>query len=96
MTRIVIIKADNVVGMDDRFYSVDCSKLPSNFHALEFFTDTNTGEVQWTGKPRPQNTLINSIQEYQSYLLEWQKKNIEHQILEEQMAAKRAASSDAD
>lgn len=88
MSRMTIIKDDNAVGVDGVFYDVDCSGLPSNFHAMEFFTETNTGEVQWTGNPCPPNTPITSIGEYQVYFDEWNKKVAEQKELE--AAAKRA------
>lgn len=86
MTTMVIIKEDNMVGIGGVFYNIDCSKLPNNFHALEFFTDTNSGEVQWTGIPRPQNTPITSVKEYQQYFDAWKKKD-EERIIQEELAA---------
>lgn len=69
MSRITIVKNDNQVGIDGVFLPVDCSDLPQNFHALQWI-DTE-GEVEWNGKPKPQNTEITSLKPYQKYIDRW-------------------------
>ena len=69
MTRITIIKSDSHVGIDGQFFPVDCSDLPENFHALQWYG--TLGEVEWLGNPKPQNTEIISIAPYQKYIDRW-------------------------
>lgn len=69
MIRMTIVKDDNIVGIDGIFYSVDCSHLPENFHALQWYG--NEGEVEWKGIPKPQNTIINSLDDYMVYVSMW-------------------------
>lgn len=71
MKRLTIIKDDNTVGIDGLFFEIDCSDLPSNFHALQWYEDNNQGEVEWKGTPKPQNTLITDLIEYQKYVDSW-------------------------
>lgn len=48
---------------------VDCSDLPENFHALQWNNDA--GEVEWKGNPRPPNTTIQDLDDYQVYIDRW-------------------------
>lgn len=69
MKRLTIIKDDNSVGIDGKFYTIDCSSLPANFHALQWYD--NVGEIEWLGNPKPRNTPVNSLTEYQKFIDEW-------------------------
>lgn len=85
MKRMTIIKEDNMVGIDGKFFQIDCSALPSNFHALQWYEDDNYGEIEWSGKPtRPRNTPISSLQDYQEYIDKWNAKYQEYLLWEEQ------------
>lgn len=88
MTRITIIKDDSFVGIDGEFYKVDCSDLPANFHALQWYG--NEGEVEWKGNPKPQNTFITSLQSYQKYIDRWNQAKDKH---EAELAANLAAEA---
>lgn len=71
MSRLTIIKSDNAVGIDGVFLKIDCSSLPANFHAMEFFEETSSGNVQYSGNPRPPNIEITEIGEYASFFDTW-------------------------
>jgi hypothetical protein len=75
MNRLTIIKNDNAVGIDGIFSIVDCSSLPSNFHALQWNQVESVGEIEWNGNPKPQNTLITNLDDYQSIIDLWKKAN---------------------
>lgn len=75
MNRFTIIKNDNKVGVDGLFFDIDCSSLPANFHALQWNENDSVGEVEWTGNPRPENTIITSLGQYASFLDAWKKLN---------------------
>lgn len=78
MERMTIIKNDNMVGVDGKFFLIDCSSLPSNFHALQWYENKSYGEIEWDGKPKPENTPITTIEDYQSYLDLWNEKYAEY------------------
>lgn len=69
--RLTIIKPDNCVGIDGEFYTVDCSGLPDNFHALQWDGDVSVGEIEWSGRPKPQNTVIEELCQYSAYIDAW-------------------------
>jgi hypothetical protein len=75
MIRLTIIKSDNLVGIDGKFTRIDCSSLPSNLHAVQWDAVNSIGEVEWNGRPKPPNTILNDIAEYQSIITEWYKAN---------------------
>lgn len=72
---LTIIKADNTVGVDGKFLSVDCAALPADFHALQWDGPESgidgDGEIEWNGKPKPANTEINDLGEYYAYVEAW-------------------------
>lgn len=93
---LTIIKADNVVGINGQFLTIDCSDLPVDFHALQWQGPENgiegKGTVEWNGKPKPPNTEIINLDDYNTYVEAW---HLEKQRVEEllaQIAAQRAAS----
>lgn len=69
--RVTIVKDDNRVGINGLFYRVDCSDLPSNFHAFQWYGDDGYGEEEWKGYPKPVNTIIDSLSKYQVYVDRW-------------------------
>ena len=77
MTRITIVKDDSFVGIDGEFYKVDCSDLPENFHALQWYG--NAGEEEWDGIPKPENTFITNLSKYQKYIDRWNTAKAEHE-----------------
>ena len=64
--RLTIIKDDNCVYVDGVPMSVDCTALPSSFHALQW-ADTH-GEIEWTHE---QNERITDLTPYQSWIENW-------------------------
>lgn len=72
---VTIIKADNAVGIDGDFLTVDCSALPPDFHALQWDGPESgvggEGEIEYVGKPKPANTEIVDLGEYQTYVDAW-------------------------
>lgn len=75
MIKMTIIKDDNIVGVDAVFHKVDCSDLPENFHALQWYQSEKYGEVEWKGNPKPQNTIIKKLGVYQKYFDLWDQAN---------------------
>ena len=75
MNRLTIIKVDNTVGVDGNFLPIDCSSLPENFHALQWNQNTSMGEVEWNGNPKPQNTIITELGQYQTFVDQWKQLN---------------------
>lgn len=71
MKRLTIVKEDNIVGIDGVFYNVDCTSLPSNFHALQWYADYNQGEIEWNDRPKPPNTVITDLGSYSAYIQKW-------------------------
>lgn len=73
MKRLTIVKEDNMVGIDGEFYLVDCSSLPANFHALQWYGEVEEpyAEVEWNGHPKPPNTEIDNVDEYQFLIDAW-------------------------
>lgn len=90
---VTIVKADNAVGVDYEFLTVDCSALPANFHALQWDGPESgiggEGEVEWNGKPKPANTEIVDLGEYQAYVDVWraEKARIEAEAAADAVAA---------
>jgi hypothetical protein len=91
---MTIIKVDNVVGIDGKFHSIDCSSLPVGFHALQWYGDevVGEGEVEWSGRPKPPNTEINSLDDYRSFITTWNELEAAEQ---EAIAAEAAADAAA-
>lgn len=91
---VTIVKADNAVGVDYEFLTVDCSALPANFHALQWDGPENgiggEGEVEWNGKPKPANTEIVDLGEYQAYVDAWR---AEKARIEAEAAAQAASAA---
>lgn len=75
INHLTIIKPNNLVGVDNKFTEIDCSSLPANFHALQWNENTSSGEIEWTGNPKPDNTVITSLGEYEIYLTKWKQAN---------------------
>jgi hypothetical protein len=73
--RLTIIKADNTVGLDGEFLTVDCAALPADFHALQWEGPEDgiggEGEAEWTGKPKPANTEVIDLGDYYAYVEAW-------------------------
>lgn len=73
--RVTIIKDDNAVYLDGSSRRVDCSMLPSDFHALqwygtwgeiEFVTDVSQAPPQ-----RKPNQVIRDLEPYQALIDAW-------------------------
>jgi hypothetical protein len=75
--RVTIIKDDNTVGVDGEFYTVDCSTLPADFHALQW--QTVRGEVEYrmtrcehcSARSKKGNVDITDMAPYQPYVDAW-------------------------
>lgn len=66
MSKIALIKDDNLLGIDGVFRTVDLSALVPS--AVHFDTATGVGEEEYNGK---QNLKITDIAKYQAYLTAW-------------------------
>lgn len=79
---LTIVKADNSVGVDGVFYTVDCSELPANFWALQWDGPESgiggEGEVEFTGKPKPPNEEITDLGGYYVYYEAWLVEDYKH------------------
>ena len=73
--RATITADDNMVYVDGEWASVDCSTLPDNLHAMQWYGDWGEEEfkttVDATGMTRQPNNRITDLSPYQSYLDAW-------------------------
>jgi hypothetical protein len=64
--RLTIVPSDNkvVVNGDNSHYPLDLSacNIPTNVHALQWYE--TEGEVEFDGKPKPQNEDITELPEW--------------------------------
>jgi len=61
--KLTIIRSDNAVYKDGVAYSdLDLSVVPTNIHALQWYD--YEGEVEFNGKPKPQNELITVLPDW--------------------------------
>lgn len=75
--RVTIVKDDNVVQIDGVSRTVDCSKLPADFHALQW--RNVIGEVEYTSvrcehcnvASRKQNATVFTLEPYQPFIDAW-------------------------
>src|ERR1700730_2559383 len=69
--RLTIIKNDNFVYVDGLACRVDCSDLPADFHALQWY-DT-AGEIEITNERghHVENRAIVDVTPYQKYVDAW-------------------------
>lgn len=76
--RITIVKEDNVVLVESMALNIDCSSLPDDFHALQWYG--TWGEVEFitdfssfpaTRKP---NLTIRDLSPYKSIIDAWEAK----------------------
>jgi hypothetical protein len=69
--RLTIVPIDKKVGVDELFFSnldlASCN-IPANIHALQWY-DTE-GEVEFNGRPKPQNELISELPEWANACVE--------------------------
>lgn len=90
---VTIVKADNAVGVDYDFLTIDCSLLPANFHALQWDGPENgvggEGEIEWNGKPKPPNEEITDLGGYYVYVEAWRE---ERKRLDDLAAAQAAGA----
>lgn len=75
--RVTIIRDDNVVYVGGVARPVDCSALPSYFHALQWYGDAPTpyGEIEFNadeGQQRLPNTKFSDIAPYQFLIDAWE------------------------
>lgn len=75
--QVSIVKADNQVTVDGESRTVDCSTLPANFHALQWYG--LAGDVEYammvcehcgTRSKKP-NATITDLTPYQPYVDAW-------------------------
>lgn len=75
--RVTIIRDNDTVNVDGVAYTVDCSKLPADFHALQW--NGTSGEIEYrmvvcahcnTRSKKP-NLFINDMTPYQPYVDAW-------------------------
>jgi hypothetical protein len=89
---LTIIKADNAVGIDGKFLTINCAALPANFHALQWDGPEGgiggEGEAEWTGKPKLPNTVVTDLGEYYAYVEAWKAEKLR---LEAEVAAQLEA-----
>lgn len=76
--RVTIVKDDNIVIVDGEACAVDCSQLPTNFHALQWSGEH--GEVEYAsvrcnhcgGRSKKANEVVFDLAPYQPYVDAWQ------------------------
>jgi hypothetical protein len=81
--RVSVIKNDNAVYVDGVPMPVDCSHLPANFWALQWEGSEDgkegEGEIEFSGRPKPENEIIEGLGEYMSLVEAWKVSNAAHQ-----------------
>lgn len=72
---VTIIRADNAVGIDGEFLTIDCSLLHADFHALQWDGPESggggEGEIERNGNPKPPNEVIVDLGGYYVYVEAW-------------------------
>lgn len=73
---LTIVKEDGVVGVDGVFKKIDLSNIqPINFRALQWDGPTDglagDGEIEFEGKPKPENEEITDLGTYYQYYENW-------------------------
>lgn len=97
--RLTIIKDDDVVGIDGDFYTVDCSLLPEDFHALQW--DGGWGDIEYKanefGDRKPNFRIVDEAP-YLHFVDAWYASKAFNaaQIEAEQMEAERAEKERTD
>lgn len=66
--RFTIIKDDNAAYVGGVAFFVDCSALPSEFHALQWYDTYGEVEFKTIEGVRAQNEIITDISPYQSFI----------------------------
>jgi hypothetical protein len=77
--RLTIIKDDNMVSVNGEHRTVDCSDLPADFHALQWYGELKTGEVEYRvvkcehcgSRHKKSNLDISDVAPYQIYVDRW-------------------------
>lgn len=75
--RLTIVRDDDIVIIDGEGHGVDCSKLPNNFHALQW--DGTRGEVEYVPqtcshcgvRSKKGNEILSDVTAYQTYVDAW-------------------------
>ena len=74
--RVSVIKSDNAVYVDGIPMEVDCSWLPADFWALQWEASKDgtdgEGEIEYSGRPKPENKAITELGEYMKLVEAWQ------------------------
>lgn len=97
--RVTIIKDDNAVNVDGERHTVDCGKLPADFHALQW--DGTSGEIEYRmtacnhcgGRNKKPNLFVNDMTPYLAYVDAWGVAKAAH--LAERAAAEKAQADAA-
>lgn len=75
--RVTIVKDDDIVIVDGEGFTVDCAKLPADFHALQW--NGFAGEVEYRKtlcahcgvSSKKGNLVISDLAPYQAYVNAW-------------------------
>jgi hypothetical protein len=76
--RVTIIKADNTVYVDGLALKVDCSSLPADFHALQWYEDHGDVEHVDDHGRHTQNEEITDLAPFQACLDGWAKVKVQY------------------
>lgn len=75
--RLTIVTEDNVVGIDNVWYQVDCSELvEKNIRALQWY-----GDFGVTESFNMENAQINSLDEFKGLIDKWEQSKKEQELL---------------
>lgn len=70
--RATIISDDSTVGVDGVFHVVDCSTLPADVHAVQWYETAGEVEYKSVGGVKPPNEAITDFSPYQPLIDLWQ------------------------
>lgn len=99
--RVTVFKKDNMVAVGGVAHPVDCTRLPGDFHVLQWYGEHGELEFasvlerkdgapsQWHKKP---NQIIDSFDSYRSYVAAWD--IVDARLKAEREAAKAAEGND--
>lgn len=77
--KVTIVRDDSAVYVDGKPHQVDCSDLPSDFHALQWDSERKRGEIEYClvtcdhcgGVSKKPNAITTDFSTYQKYLDAW-------------------------
>lgn len=72
MSKITIIPADSVIGVDGVFQTVDLTDIDAEIHAVQFDTGTGAGHIEYVGHTQPNKPIgKTAFRPFEKYITRW-------------------------